>query len=144
MIVRAAASRVTRYEQRSQELAPLLAPVDPDHVDVAAFVNDIAIAVDAGWTPGQVLHAIDELLERIAGDLDFEERVMQAAHYPYRAEHEMAHRQFAHDLSGVASACMSGDEPAVAPVLSCVRRWLGQHGPDLDRKLATFLLSAQR
>lgn len=139
-----AASRVVRYEQRNRELAPVLAPIDPDHEDVAAFVNDIAIAVEAGGTPGQVLSAVDELLERIAGDLDFEERVMRAAHYPHRAEHEQAHRRFAHDLSGVAAACISADEPAVAPVLICVRRWLAQHGPDLDRKLAAFLLSAQR
>lgn len=145
MTVMAAQADVERYGQRERERAHALTPIDPLHMDLAAFVDDIALAVEAGITPGQVAHAVDELLERVGADLAFEERVMSASDYPQRAEHEGAHREFAFELSSVASTYLAAsDATLVAPVLGCVRRWLCGHGPDLDCKLAAFLRSAQR
>lgn len=119
------------------------AAVDPDHADLMALVDDIEIAVDAGVPPGQVACAVAILLERVGTDLTHEERVMGESHYPLSVEHECAHRQFAHELSRIASEFLADTEAVpVTQVLGCVRHWLRGHGPEHDSRLAAFLLTA--
>lgn len=114
-------------------------------LELVAFVNDIVIAVEAGSTPHQVACAVDDLLERVGAELEFEERLMRASGYPGLVEHEGAHRRYAHELACVASAYLVDREAAlVAPVLRCVQHWLYDHAPDHDSRLASFLFTAQR
>lgn len=115
-------------------------PHDLRRIDLLAFMNDIAVAVHAGYPQPIIEDAVRELLERVSHELAAEERTTDRAARSAIRERQIADERFAMELSAAASAFATG-ESSVEAVLACTRRWLLEH-ETTDLLLAACLETA--
>jgi len=116
--------------------------IDADHRRMVRSVKAIENAVKRGADPTMLAELMGGLLERTREHFAIEERLMQEAAHPERAEHVREHERLVRQLDHLRGLYAAGKPRSAAGLIEDLRPWLLEHIEGPDRKLAQHLHAA--
>lgn len=113
--------------------------IDTQHQKLIELINQLDAGAGSG-APEEIRKATLGVLDYARVHFAYEERRMEEAAYPARAEHVKLHTDFMRQAMGSYRQLLAGDPGSARPLADFLRTWLTTHIMTEDRKLAAALI----
>mgnify|MGYP000004547040 FL=1 len=114
-------------------------PIDADHKQLVALVNQLHTATSDGLGHEIVDQVLHDLLDYTAGHLRREESLMASVNFPNLVEHKAGHERFILRLKTLQAKYESGSVTVASQLSTVLRDWLSIHIRRDDKELRQFL-----
>jgi hemerythrin len=132
-----------KYEW-SPALETGVADIDSQHKSLFELANHLQAAIDRHEEdPDAVADAVYGLVDYVVEHFKDEEALMAQVHYPGAGPHRSLHEQLSADTIGITARYFSGEDITPDALAPLVTKWLTEHIPTHDARLAAFVV-AQR
>jgi diguanylate cyclase (GGDEF)-like protein/hemerythrin-like metal-binding protein len=121
----------------TEALAVGIAPVDTQHRDLVAQLNQLVADLHAGRPPEEVVDSLRALVAFAAGHFAAEERLMETwPGWPPEAAHRHEHKKLMRDVMSLA---LSVEVPSLTLTVHFLQDWLFNHMESMDKPMAAWL-----
>ena len=116
-----------------------VAPIDNDHQKLVNLVNQLHVALEKRHNTGEIMLALERLVDYTAWHFRHEERLMQSNNYPNMADHKVEHQALISQVHKIQNKFKADDAPAPAEMNALIKNWLTNHIHRVDSTFAAFL-----
>jgi circadian clock protein KaiC len=114
-------------------------PVDADHVQLLAFVNEFFNGLVEGEGMAMALAQFDPLVKHITDHFRLEEQLMKEFGYPESLSHMDVHNLLETQLQKMREDVSNGEAVISAQTMQFLKVWLVTHIQTLDKALCDYL-----
>lgn len=114
-------------------------PIDADHKQLVALVNQLFTATSEGLGHEMVDQVLRDLLDYTADHLRREENLMASVNFPNLAGHKAGHERFILRLKSLQAQYASGSLTVASQLSTVLSDWLSIHIRRDDKELRQFL-----
>lgn len=114
-------------------------PIDADHLQLVAWVNELHTATTQGTGHEVVGGIIDRLIGYTRQHFTREEQIMASARFPGLVAHQAAHRQIILQIEALKRKYDDGSITVASQLSMLLRDWLSVHIRRSDKELLFFL-----
>lgn len=114
-------------------------PIDEDHKQLVALVNQLHTATTDGRGQEVVQGILEQLIAYTVGHLQREEQLMSSLQFPRLAQHKEVHDKFMHRIHGLKAKYDAGSISVASQLSSVLRDWLSLHIRRSDKEIKVFL-----
>jgi hemerythrin len=120
-----------------------VANIDGQHQNLFRIAEELHAAMLAGKAQASLVKIMDRLVQYVGVHFAFEERLMQQAHYPDFAAHQVLHADLTKQVLQFQEDLSKGKISLTVSLLHFLKKWLVNHIEGEDQKYAPFLKVAK-
>lgn len=114
-------------------------PIDADHLQLVAAVNELHTATTLGTGHEVVGDIIERLIDYTRQHFRREEQIMASAQFPGLLGHQAAHQKIIREIENLQIAHGIGSITVASQLSTLLRDWLSLHIRRSDKELLVFL-----
>lgn len=119
-------------------------PIDADHLQLVAAVNELHTATTLGTGQEVVGDIIERLIDYTRQHFSREEQIMASAKFPGLLAHQAAHQKIIREIEKLQKAHAEGSITVASQLSTLLRDWLSLHIRRSDKELLFFLNKESR
>ena len=116
-----------------------IASIDGQHKNLFRIAGELHAAMLNGKAQASTSKILDRLVQYVGVHFAYEERLMQAAHYPEFVPHKAMHAELTKQVLQFQQDVQQGKQLLSIHLLQFLKNWLVNHIQGEDQKYAPFL-----
>ena len=117
--------------------------IDKEHKTLVNIYNNLVDALEQKKPNTEIVTVLTELTDYSLWHFKHEEEWMKQVHYPDFDAHQMEHKDFIYRIAMFNLSFDRTDETMIYDIISFLREWIVHHLLVLDKKISTYILSAE-
>lgn len=114
-------------------------PIDADHQQLVALVNQLHTATSEGRGHEVVDKILEDLVAYTVGHLQREEQLMASIQFPNLVQHKVGHDKFMEKITALKAKYDTGSLTVASQLSTVLRDWLSLHIRRSDKEIKVFL-----
>jgi hemerythrin-like metal-binding protein len=116
-----------------------IASIDGQHKNLFRIAEELHAAMLKGTAQASTSKILDRLVQYVGVHFAYEERLMQAAHYPAFPAHKAMHDELTKQVLQFQEDLQKGKHSLTINLLQFLKKWLVNHIEGEDQKYAPFV-----
>ena len=131
------------FVQWKDEYSVRVPEIDRQHRRLVDLINELHDVMKSGSDAARLSCVVDQLLAYTHYHFDFEERVMEHAHYPALDDHKRVHRAMMAQVKEFRNRVASSAASLPIGLMNFLKNWLFKHILETDMRYSAHVAGNQ-